>query len=194
MNFLANTSPFAGKDGQFVTSRQLKERLDKELIHNVALRVEATDDTDRFRVSGRGELHLGILIETMRREGFELAISRPEVIIKEVNGEKQEPYEFLTVDVEDRHQGAIMEQLGSRKGELKDFFAKTQISPDTTKNTLGKAFTRVDGPMLLASSKTLLDTHLKKKDPIDRDSQPKGNCHKGRRCRQNPCLHCSDEA
>ena len=120
MTFQVNTSPFAGKEGKFVTSRQIKERLDDELIHNVALRVEATDDTDKFRVSGRGELHLSILIENMRREGYELGVSRPEVIIKEVDGEKQEPYEQLTVDVETDHQGGVMEKLGQRGGELKD--------------------------------------------------------------------------
>ncbi|MFI4955669.1 MAG: translational GTPase TypA [Gammaproteobacteria bacterium] len=120
MMFQVNTSPFAGREGQFVTSRQLRDRLDKELIHNVALRVEDTDSGDRFLVSGRGELHLSILIETMRREGYELAVSKPEVILKEVNGEMQEPYETLTLDVEETHQGSIMEILGSRRGELKD--------------------------------------------------------------------------
>ena len=120
MMFQVNTSPFAGREGQFVTSRQIRDRLDKELIHNVALRVENTESGDRFLVSGRGELHLSILIETMRREGYELAVSKPEVILKEVNGEMQEPYETLTLDVEESHQGSIMEILGSRRGELKD--------------------------------------------------------------------------
>lgn len=120
MTFQVNNSPFAGQDGKYVTSRQIRERLQKELIHNVALRVEDTVDPDKFRVSGRGELHLSILIETMRREGFELGVSRPEVIMKDVNGEKHEPYENLTVDVEEMHQGAIMEKLGSRKGDLLD--------------------------------------------------------------------------
>ncbi len=120
MMFQVNTSPFAGREGQFVTSRQIRDRLDKELIHNVALRVEDTDSGDRFLVSGRGELHLSILIETMRREGFELAVSKPEVILKEINGEMQEPYETLTLDVEEAHQGSLMEILGSRKGELRD--------------------------------------------------------------------------
>jgi len=120
MTFQVNTSPFAGKDGKFVTSRQIRERLERELIHNVALRVEDTDDPDRFRVSGRGELHLSVLIENMRREGYELGVSRPEVIVREVDGEKQEPYENLTVDVTEEHQGAVMEKLGTRGGELKD--------------------------------------------------------------------------
>lgn len=119
MMFQVNTSPFAGREGKYVTSRKIRERLEKELLHNVALRVEDTNDPDKFRVSGRGELHLSILIENMRREGFELAVSRPEVITKVVDGEIQEPYENLTVDVEVDHQGAIMERLGSRKGELK---------------------------------------------------------------------------
>ena len=118
MSFEVNNSPFAGQDGKYVTSRQIRERLDRELITNVALRVEDTGSPDKFRVSGRGELHLGILIENMRREGYELGVSRPQVIIKEVNGEKQEPYENLTVDVEAQHQGTVMEKLGSRKGDL----------------------------------------------------------------------------
>ena len=120
MTFQVNNSPFAGKDGKYVTSRQIRDRLDRELLHNVALRVEETEDPDKFRVSGRGELHLGILIETMRREGFELGVSRPEVILKTVDGEVCEPYESLTVDVEDTSQGGVMEKLGSRGGELKD--------------------------------------------------------------------------
>lgn len=120
MLFQVNTSPFAGKEGKFVTSRQIRDRLNKELVHNVALRVEDTDSPDRFRVMGRGELHLSILIETMRREGYELAVSKPEVIIKEIDGEMVEPYESLTLDVEETHQGAIMEVLGSRKGEIKN--------------------------------------------------------------------------
>jgi GTP-binding protein len=120
MTFEVNTSPFAGRDGKYVTSRNIKERLERELIHNVALRVEPTGSPDKFKVSGRGELHLAILIENMRREGYELAVSRPQVILKEVNGEKHEPYELLNVDVEDRHQGAIMEKLGARKGDLLD--------------------------------------------------------------------------
>ncbi len=120
MTFQVNNSPFAGKEGKYLTSRQIRERLDRELIHNVALRVDETESADRFRVSGRGELHLSILLETMRREGYELAVSQPEVIIKEVDGEKHEPYEMLTIDIEEGHQGAVMEALGERKGELKD--------------------------------------------------------------------------
>ena len=124
MTFQVNTSPFAGKEGKFVTSRNILERLQNELVHNVALRVEETDNPDKFRVSGRGELHLGILIENMRREGYELAVSRPEVILKEEDGQTMEPFETLTIDCEEQHQGAIMEQLGLRKAEL------TNMSPD----------------------------------------------------------------
>ncbi len=120
MTFQVNNSPFAGREGKYVTSRQIRERLQKELIHNVALRVDDTADPDKFRVSGRGELHLSILIETMRREGFELGMSRPEVIMKEIDGQMAEPYESLTVDVEETHQGSIMEKLGSRRGKLLD--------------------------------------------------------------------------
>jgi len=120
MTFQVNNSPFAGKDGKFVTSRQIRDRLDRELVHNVALRVENTGDPDKFRVSGRGELHLSILIENMRREGYELGVSRPEVIIKEIDGVRQEPYEQLTVDVEEQHQGGVMEKLGIRGGDLKN--------------------------------------------------------------------------
>ncbi|OGT42225.1 MAG: GTP-binding protein TypA [Gammaproteobacteria bacterium RIFCSPHIGHO2_12_FULL_37_34] len=119
MTFQVNTSPFAGKEGKYVTSRKIRERLYQELQHNVALRVENTSDPDKFKVSGRGELHLSILIENMRREGYELAVSRPEVITKTVNGELQEPYETLAIDVPTEFQGAIMEKLGSRRGDLK---------------------------------------------------------------------------
>ena len=126
MTFQVNTSPFCGKEGKFVTSRNIKDRLEKELVHNVALRVEQLDDPDKFKVSGRGELHLGILIENMRREGFELAVSRPEVIEREIDGILQEPYETVTIDVEEQHQGAIMEKMGLRKAEL------TDMAPDGT--------------------------------------------------------------
>ncbi|HKJ09811.1 MAG TPA: translational GTPase TypA, partial [Gammaproteobacteria bacterium] len=120
MTFQVNNSPFAGRDGKYVTSRQIRERLQRELLHNVALRVEDTDDPDKFKVSGRGELHLSILIENMRREGYELGVSRPEVILREVDGQWEEPYEQLTVDVEEDHQGTVMQKLGERGGELKD--------------------------------------------------------------------------
>lgn len=120
MDFLVNTSPLAGRDGRFLTSRQVRERLMRELIHNVALRVEDTGDADRFLVSGRGELHLAILIENMRREGYELAISRPRVILREVDKRLCEPFEQLSVDVEEVHQGTVMELLGTRRGALDD--------------------------------------------------------------------------
>ena len=132
MTFQVNTSPFSGKEGKFVTSRNSLDRLKAELVHNVALRVNETDNPDKFRVSGRGELHLGILIENMRREGYELAVSRPEVILKEVDGQLQEPFETLTIDCQEEHQGSIMEQIGLRKGEL------TDMSPD------GKGRVRMD--------------------------------------------------
>ena len=120
MTFQVNNSPLAGQEGKFVTSRQIRDRLTKELLVNVALRVEDTADTDSFLVSGRGELHLTILLETMRREGFELAVSKPRVVYREINGEKCEPYEMLTVDVEEVNQGAVMEELGRRRGDLQD--------------------------------------------------------------------------
>jgi len=132
MNFQVNTSPLAGREGKFVTSRQLRERLQRELMANVALRVTETADADVFEVCGRGELHLTILLENMRREGYELAVSRPRVVIKEIDGEKQEPYELLTVDVEEANQGTIMEALGARRGDLQD------MAPD------GKGRVRLD--------------------------------------------------
>ncbi|MGC3875308.1 translational GTPase TypA [Halomonas sp. GXIMD04776] len=132
MTFQVNDSPFAGRDGKYVTSRNIKDRLDQELIHNVALRVEQGDSPEKFKVSGRGELHLSVLIETMRREGYELAVGRPEVIIREIDGTKQEPYEEVIIDCEEQHQGAIMEELGYRKGEL------TNMNPD------GKGRVRLD--------------------------------------------------
>lgn len=120
MNFLVNTSPFAGQVGKFITSRQILERLQKELEHNVALRVVQSEDADRFKVSGRGELHLSVLIETMRREGFELAVSRPEVIYREINGVIHEPFELVTIDVREQHQGSIMERMGKRAADMID--------------------------------------------------------------------------
>ncbi|AHI65407.1 translational GTPase TypA [Burkholderia thailandensis] len=120
MNFLVNSSPLAGREGKFVTSRQIRDRLMKELNHNVALRVKDTGDETVFEVSGRGELHLTILVENMRREGYELAVSRPRVVMQEIDGVKHEPYELLTVDLEDEHQGGVMEELGRRKGEMLD--------------------------------------------------------------------------
>ncbi|MQM36673.1 GTP-binding protein TypA/BipA [wastewater metagenome] len=132
MTFQVNTSPFAGREGKYITSRQIRERLERELQHNVALRVEETDDPEKLRVSGRGELHLAVLIENMRREGYELGVSRPEVIVREVDGVKQEPYEQLTVDTEEDYQGAVMQKLGERGGEL------TNMLPD------GKGRVRLD--------------------------------------------------
>lgn len=132
MNFIVNDSPFAGKEGKFVTTRNIKDRLDQELIHNVALRVEQGDTPDKFIVSGRGELHLSVLIETMRREGFEMGVSRPEVVTKEIDGVLSEPFEQVVIDVEDQHQGSIMEELGLRKAEL------TNMEPD------GKGRTRLE--------------------------------------------------
>jgi GTP-binding protein len=120
MNFQVNTSPFAGREGKFVTSRQLRERLQRELLANVALRVEDTADADVFLVSGRGELHLTILLENMRREGYELAVSRPRVLMRDIGGRRCEPYELLTVDLDEQHQGAAMEALGARRGEFTD--------------------------------------------------------------------------
>ncbi|MER2471569.1 ribosome-dependent GTPase TypA [Photorhabdus laumondii] len=120
MYFCVNTSPFCGREGKYVTSRQILERLKKELVHNVALRVEETEDPDAFRVSGRGELHLSVLIENMRREGFELAVSRPKVIFREIDGRKQEPFEQVTLDIEEQHQGDVMQGLGERKADLRD--------------------------------------------------------------------------
>ena len=132
ITFQVNTSPFAGREGKFVTSRQLRERLLRETMSNVALRVEETADADVFLVSGRGELHLAILLENMRREGYELAVSRPQVVIREIDGVRCEPYEMLAVDVEEAHQGMTMEALGARRGELVD------MQPDATGNNSGR--------------------------------------------------------
>ncbi|MBQ0729113.1 MAG: translational GTPase TypA, partial [Oleispira antarctica] len=132
MTFQVNNSPFAGKEGKFVTSRNIKDRLEKELIHNVALRVEPGDSPEKFKVSGRGELHLSVLIETMRREGFEMAIGKPEVVQKMVDGELQEPYEAVMIDIEEEHSGAIMSEMGNRKAEM------TNMVPD------GKGRTRLE--------------------------------------------------
>jgi GTP-binding protein len=120
MNFLVNASPLAGREGRFVTSRQLRERLERETKSNVALRVEYPEDTDTFIVHGRGELHLTILLENMRREGYEVAVSRPRVVFKDIDGERCEPFELLTVDVEEQNQGAVMEELGRRRGDLRE--------------------------------------------------------------------------
>ena len=120
MTFQVNDSPFAGREGKYVTSRQISDRLDRELISNVALQVEPGMDSDQFVVSGRGELHLSILIENMRREGYELAVSRPAVITKEINGVDSEPYEQLVLDVEENHQGTIMQHLAERRGQVQD--------------------------------------------------------------------------
>lgn len=132
MTFQVNTSPFAGQEGKYLTSRQIRDRLQKELLHNVALRVEDTEDPEKFKVSGRGELHLSVLIENMRREGFELAVSRPEVIYKEIDGEIHEPYENLTVDIDDENQGSVMKALQERGGDLQS------MTPD------GKGRNRLD--------------------------------------------------
>jgi GTP-binding protein len=145
MNFQVNTSPFAGQEGKYVTSRQIRDRLTKELMSNVALRVEDTDDADIFRVSGRGELHLTILIENMRREGYEVAVGKPRVVVKDVGGERHEPWEILTVDVEQDHQGRVMEELGRRGGELQD------MVPD------GKGRVRLDYKM---PSRGLIGFHM----------------------------------
>ena len=145
MNFQVNTSPFAGQEGKYVTSRQIRDRLTRELMSNVALRVEDTDDADIFRVSGRGELHLTILIENMRREGYEVAVGKPRVVVKDVGGERHEPWEILTVDVEQDHQGRVMEELGRRGGELQD------MVPD------GKGRVRLDYKM---PSRGLIGFHM----------------------------------
>jgi len=160
MTFQVNKSPFAGNEGKFLTSRQIRERLDQELKHNVALRVAATDDPDKFRVSGRGELHLSILIETMRREGYELSVSRPEVIMQEVDGEVLEPWEQLTVDLDEAYQGAVMSRLADRKGELLDIMpdGKGRVRLDYRIPTRGLIGFRTD--FLTATSGTGLIYHV----------------------------------
>ena len=160
MTFQVNKSPFAGKEGKYLTSRQIRERLDQELKHNVALRVASTDDPDKFRVSGRGELHLSILIENMRREGFELSVSRPEVIMQQAGGEILEPWEQLTVDLDEDYQGAVMSRLADRKGELLDIMpdGKGRVRLDYRIPTRGLIGFRTD--FLTATSGTGLIYHV----------------------------------
>ncbi|MDJ0794022.1 MAG: translational GTPase TypA [Woeseiaceae bacterium] len=160
MTFQVNKSPFAGQDGKYLTSRQIRERLDQELKHNVALRVDDTDDPDKFRVSGRGELHLAVLVETMRREGFELAVSRPEVIMHDVDGAEHEPWEQLTVDFDEEFQGAVMTRLAERKGELVDMLpdGKGRIRLDYRIPTRGLIGFRTE--YLTATSGTGLIYHV----------------------------------
>ncbi|MDH3577741.1 MAG: translational GTPase TypA [Gammaproteobacteria bacterium] len=160
MTFSVNKSPFAGQDGKFLTSRQIRERLDQELKHNVALRVDETDDPDKFRVSGRGELHLSVLVETMRREGYELAVSRPEVIMHDVDGEEHEPWEQLTVDFDEAYQGTVMTRLADRKGELVDMLpdGKGRIRLDYRIPTRGLIGFRTE--YLTATSGTGLIYHV----------------------------------
>lgn len=170
MIFQVNDSPFAGKEGKFVTSRQIKERLEKEILHNVALRVEETPDPNRFKVSGRGELHLSILIETMRREGYELALSKPYVIEKEIDGVMMEPYERLTIDIEEQHQGTVMEQLGIRKGDLQDMIpdSKGRVRLDYIIPARGLIGFQSDFQSI--TSGTGLMTHVYEKYDVLRDS------------------------
>ena len=160
MTFQVNKSPFAGQDGKYLTSRQIRERLDQELKHNVALRVDNTSDPDKFRVSGRGELHLSVLVETMRREGFELAVSRPEVIMHDVDGAEHEPWEQLTVDFDEEHQGGVMTRLADRKGELQNMFpdGKGRIRLDYKIPTRGLIGFRTE--YLTATSGTGLIYHV----------------------------------
>ena len=160
MTFQVNNSPFAGRDGKFVTSRQIRERLQRELLHNVALRVEDTEDPDKFKVSGRGELHLSILIENMRREGYELGVSRPEVIIKEIDGEPCEPYEFVTIEVEEEHQGSIMEKIGERKGDLQNMVPDGQGRVRLEYNMPSRGLIGFQTEFLTATSGTGLIYHV----------------------------------
>jgi len=160
MTFQVNTSPFAGRDGKFVTSRKLRERLQTELLHNVALRVEDTDDPDKFKVSGRGELHLGILIENMRREGYELAVSRPEVILKKEGEKTLEPFEVLTLDIEETHLGTIMEKLGQRKADMKDMVPDGQGRVRLNYVIPTRGLIGFQGEFLTATSGTGLIYHI----------------------------------
>jgi len=160
MTFQVNNSPFAGKEGKFVTSRQIRERLQRELLHNVALRVEDTADPDKFKVSGRGELHLSILIENMRREGYELGVSRPEVIVREIDGELCEPYEFVTIEVEEEHQGTIMEKIGERKGDLQDMVPDGQGRVRLEYNMPSRGLIGFQTEFLTATSGTGLLYHV----------------------------------
>ena len=160
MTFQVNNSPFAGRDGKFVTSRQIRERLQRELLHNVALNVEDTEDPDKFKVSGRGELHLSILIENMRREGYELGVSRPEVIVKEIDGELCEPYEFVTIEVEEDHQGTIMEKLGERKGDLQNMVPDGQGRVRLEYNMPSRGLIGFQTEFLTATSGTGLIYHV----------------------------------
>jgi len=160
MTFQVNNSPFAGKDGKFVTSRQIRERLQRELLANVALRVEDTADPDKFKVSGRGELHLSILIENMRREGYELGVSRPEVIVREIDGELCEPYEFVTIEVEEIHQGTIMEKIGERKGDLQDMVPDGQGRVRLEYNMPSRGLIGFQTEFLTATSGTGLLYHV----------------------------------
>ena len=160
MTFQVNNSPFAGRDGKFVTSRQIRERLQRELLHNVALRVEDTEDPDKFKVSGRGELHLSILIENMRREGYEIGVSRPEVIVKEIDGELCEPYEFVTIEVEEEHQGTIMEKIGERKGDLQNMVPDGQGRVRLEYNMPSRGLIGFQTEFLTATSGTGLIYHV----------------------------------
>ena len=160
MNFLVNSSPLAGKEGKFVTSRQIRDRLTRELNHNVALRVRDTGDETVFEVSGRGELHLTILIENMRREGYELAVSRPRVVTREIDGVRHEPYELLTVDLEDGHQGAVMEELGRRKGELLDMASDGRGRTRLEYKIPARGLIGFQGEFLTATRGTGLASHI----------------------------------
>jgi len=160
MTFQVNTSPLAGTEGKFVTSRQIRDRLNKELLTNVALKVEDTENTDSFLVSGRGELHLTILLENMRREGFELAVAKPYVVMKMIDGVKSEPYELLTVDVEDEHQGGVMEELGRRKGEMMDMSSDGQGRTRVEYRIPARGLIGFQGEFLTLTRGTGLISHL----------------------------------